>query len=108
MKIVIVYGELSKIVRRIHIPDSDTEIPSILANLATGETSLVMERPDGFHSTHAQQHVADHHGMALQDIRSAQCHVINEAGEIVTRIMADPLIDTHPIGQIVHADALDC
>lgn len=94
----IVYATGSKMVRRIILPDDDTELLNG-NHVGPGETMLVS--PSGSHDlATCQALVKQATGVAPPD---AACAVLDKNNAVVAVIMADPAIDTHPAGTVVKA-----
>lgn len=105
----IIVGAQSGIVRGVLIPDTDAQLDAREAVLGPG---VVMIRAD--RATYA--------GMDPKDIVAAigpvfpqargqggpkypaRCAVVDAAGNVVNVIAADPLIDTHPDGELIQDD----
>lgn len=98
----VVYATGSKQLRRIILPDDDPSLANGNFPLAPGESMLVIS-DDGDHSLEAcRAHIKRHTGVDSPELR---CALVSRTNVVTDILMADPDIDTHPDGMLIHAYA---
>jgi hypothetical protein len=103
--ILLIHGAVSRIPRRIVVPDDDAEIDDPRRFLLRGERALRLPAAE-YHAKLHRQHVADHYGIPVRHIPSGRCAVLDRTGRVLCAVMADPDIDRHPDGWLVASDTL--
>ena len=93
---VIIYSHYQALRRRVIIPDDDTQISAHTGNLANGEIAIVVALAD-YAYWGPDALVARHSGRPAQ---AGNCVIVGAHGLPVNIVMADPQIDTHPLGRI--------
>lgn len=97
----IIYATGSKAIRRIIVPDRDTALTDGTHLAGTGETLLVAAGPANDLAT----------CMALVQEATGQvspypkCVVVDKTNKVVAYAMADPALDTHPLGTLLMVSA---
>lgn len=100
MKVGIVYSTQSKMIRRIILPDQDSELdhPQVAA---VGESLLVVDRLT-YDVSSAEALVEKETGQKPKDSKHA---VVDKTGKVIAVIHADPDIDNVGSNQLVAASA---
>lgn len=89
-----VYGERSKLIRRVIVPDFDDELDDPL-HVGAGELMLRAPRHEPHDQLALQTRIVARHGMMLADLPCPRVAVVHaESRFVVAAIMADPEIDT--------------
>ena len=99
---IIVYSPNQNVRRRVVQPDDDSQIAHHLATNLPGEAYLLVSIAD-YNSQGPDALLLAHTGKSPA---SDHCMVIND-GACLGHCKADPLIDTHPDGQLVNAVVVD-
>ena len=101
-KVGIVYATASKIIRRLIVPDNDSELNDP-AHVQAGETMLIADFNTVPHPLAAPAALMSHLGVA--SLPSGRCAAVNPSTSIVEQVLlADPAIDKHPIYTLVLND----
>lgn len=100
-KIVIIYGKLSKIMRRVNVPDDDSQIGPQLAAISPGEASIAVDWTQGT----LQEAAALLSKTVGPPVFNDLFAVVDEKGLVTSVIHCDPIIDAAPDGHSFIATA---
>ena len=96
-QVIIIYSLNQNKRRTVVIPDDDSHIPVHTANIQPGEAVLLGSLAE-YKAIGPDAMLVNHTGKQPSNDRC----VIHANGKINAVVSADPLIDTHPLGQIIH------
>src|SRR5215475_9034950 len=96
MAVGIIYATGSKAIRRIIVPDVDSALKDGTNKVSSGETMLVSSGASDLASCMAAVQQA-----TGQVSPYPRCVVIDQANKVIDYAMADPALDTHPLGALV-------
>lgn len=99
-KVIIIYSSKQGILRKVIIPDDDSQIPNYIANIKTGEQVMIASLTDYLWNYGPNNLLARFLGRKSTTDR---CAVINAAGYVVAIVRADSAIDYHKSGRL-HCD----
>jgi len=98
-KFGIVYASGSKMIRRIIVPERETALTDGTHRAGPGETMLIANGRADLES--CAEHVRVATGVKPPRLR---CAVLDQQNNVVDTILADPALDTHPLGRLMLID----